>query len=99
MDRAGNLYIADINNFRIRKVSGGIITTVAGTVGSTPWGVAADSAGNVYACPIWAHSRLLKVAERKRANNPVGIDGSGLTSDSAWKPLQMTNAGASSFEL
>src|SRR5262249_3262828 len=26
VDPAGNLYIADINNFRIRKVSGGVIT-------------------------------------------------------------------------
>ena len=31
VDAAGNLYIADEYNHRIRKVSGGIITTVAGT--------------------------------------------------------------------
>jgi uncharacterized protein (TIGR03437 family) len=63
LDSAGNLYISDRNNFRIRKVSRGIITTVAGngsfgfsgdggpatsaSLGSTA-GIALDSAGNLY---------------------------------------------------
>ncbi len=62
VDSAGNLYIADQNNFRVREVSSGVITTVAGNggVGSTgdngpataasmwPNSVALDSAGNLY---------------------------------------------------
>ena len=63
VDSAGNVYIADTDNNRIRRVSGGIITTFAGngTFGfsgdggpatearlTSPRGVAADSAGNVY---------------------------------------------------
>ena len=63
VDSAGNLYIADTGNNRIRKVSNGVITTIAGSGAqgysgdggpatiaalSVPTGVAVDSAGNVY---------------------------------------------------
>ena len=52
VDSAGNLYIADSGNNRIRKVSNGVITTVSGGgVGaqlSNPTGVAVDSSGNLY---------------------------------------------------
>jgi uncharacterized protein (TIGR03437 family) len=62
-DSSGNLYIADALNQRVRKISGGTITTVAGngTAGFSgdkaaatsaelryPSGVALDSAGNLY---------------------------------------------------
>ena len=63
LDPAGNLYIADTDNRRIRKVSNGIITTVAGNgvdgaagdggpAGSAelsdPYALAIDAAGNLY---------------------------------------------------
>ena len=64
VDATGNIYIADSNNGRVRKVSpGGIITTVAGngTLGYSgdngvatsaelrdPQGVAVDGFGNIY---------------------------------------------------
>jgi uncharacterized protein (TIGR03437 family) len=47
VDAAGNIYIADYFNNRVRKVSNGVITTVTASV-SLPAGVAADAAGNVY---------------------------------------------------
>jgi sugar lactone lactonase YvrE len=75
LDTAGNLYIADGNNSRIRKVDGsGIITTVAGNGASGfsgdsgpataasldfPQGVALDTAGNLY---IGDSNRIRKVA-------------------------------------
>ncbi len=64
VDSSGNLYIAEINNHRVRKVTtGGIISTVAGTGAADyggdgglaalaqlhqPQGVAVDSAGTIY---------------------------------------------------
>ncbi|MEI9971294.1 MAG: IPT/TIG domain-containing protein [Ignavibacteriota bacterium] len=63
VDSSGNLYIADFTNNRVRKVSGGSITTVAGNgiagyAGDAgpaanarlngPSGVAVDSGGNLY---------------------------------------------------
>ncbi len=63
MDTHGSLYIADAGNHRIRKVSNGVITTVAGngTLGysgdgglatiaqlNSPSGISVDSAGNLY---------------------------------------------------
>jgi sugar lactone lactonase YvrE len=70
LDPAGDLYIADWSNSRIRKVTAGVITTVAGggifpycpqktdSIGDgcpatdaalgSPYGVALDSAGNIY---------------------------------------------------
>ena len=52
LDTAGNLYIADFGNNRIRKVSNDVITTVsgggAGAQLSHPTGVAVDTSGNLY---------------------------------------------------
>lgn len=76
VDSAGNLYIADTQNHRVRKVSGGTIGTVAGTgtpgfagdggaAGSAqlnaPFGVALDSAGNLYIAEF-SNNRVRKVA-------------------------------------
>jgi sugar lactone lactonase YvrE len=63
VDGAGNVYVADTANETVRRITpGGVVTTLAGTVGSSgvadgtgttaqfshPAGMAADSNGNVY---------------------------------------------------
>ena len=70
IDRSGNLFIADTDNHRIRKIiiSTGVVSTVAGSgsVGSVnatstsasfyyPYGVAADISGNLFVADCWNH--------------------------------------------
>jgi uncharacterized protein (TIGR03437 family) len=76
VDSAGNLYIADYYNNRVRKVSGGTITTVAGNGNqgfsgdggpaasaslNFPGGVTVDSAGNLYIADV-NNNRIRKVS-------------------------------------
>ena len=77
MDKAGNIYIADFNNFVIRKISAaGVISTVAGnnTNGysgdggaatnatlSYPSDVALDGMGNLYICD--ANNNVIRMVD------------------------------------
>jgi sugar lactone lactonase YvrE len=76
LDAAGNLYVADTGNNLIRKITGGVITTVVGTFSggslldnvaalsaqlSAPTGLALDAAGNIYIADSGTH-RIRKVA-------------------------------------
>jgi uncharacterized protein (TIGR03437 family) len=84
VDGAGNIYIADTQNRRVRKVANGVITTVVGNglVGdggpasaalvSFPEGVAVDGAGSVYVAEFEAH-RIRKIA----GGNIASIAGNG----------------------
>jgi trimeric autotransporter adhesin len=87
VDSAGNLYIADTYNYRIRKVSpDGIITTIAGngTRGYSgdggkatkaqldrPNGVAVDPAGNIYIADTENH-RIRKVTPAGKITTVAG---------------------------
>ncbi|HWE49649.1 MAG TPA: SBBP repeat-containing protein [Bryobacteraceae bacterium] len=73
-DSSGNLYIADSGNYRIRKVTKGIITTVAGTgtvnlsgdngpaanAGFSASKIALDSSGNLYIADTF-NNRIRKI--------------------------------------
>jgi hypothetical protein len=71
VDSAGNVYVGDLYNYTIRKVTpGGAVTTLAGLAGSWgstdgtgnaarfdgPTGVAVDNEGNVYVADTFSHT-------------------------------------------
>ena len=69
-DSSGNLYVADTDNHRIRKISStGLVSTIAGngegsndlSVNSLK-GIAADSIGNLYVADI-NKNRIRKILE------------------------------------
>ena len=66
VDSAGDKAVTcDAGNNRIRKVTAGTITTVAGSVSgdlNTPLGVAVDSAGNIY-IPDAGNNRIREVSD------------------------------------
>ena len=96
LDGAGNLYIADADNNRIRKVdTSGTITTVAGTGTegfsgdggpatsaelSFPTGVAGDGAGNLYIADT-ANNRIRKVDTDGNITTVTGTRTPGFAGD------------------
>ena len=93
VDRHGNMYIADWQNHRIRKVSNGIITTVAGNglagysgdgsaamsaAFNNVYGVAVDSSGNLFIADH-DNNRIRKVSNgTSKKTGPVRGDSASL---------------------
>ena len=96
LDGAGNLYIADTHNQRIRKVdTTGTISTVAGSGASgfsgdggaataaqlyLPWGVAVDGAGNLYIADTH-NQRIRKVDTTGTISTVAGTGAWGFSGD------------------
>lgn len=98
LDSSGNLYIADTNNQRVRKIAGGIITTVAGTgeqgfAGDGQPALAAllDSPYSVAADPVSLGSFYIADTHNQRVRR---VNSSGVISTVAG-----TGAGASQAAL
>lgn len=106
VDGLGNLYIADSEDNRVRKVTpAGIITTVAGTgvAGSygdggpayvaqlnRPWAVAADAVGDIYIAD-YNNSRIRMVNTAGIITTIAGGAGPGYTGDGGPATLAMLN--------
>lgn len=96
VDTAGNLYIADLNNHRIRRVgTGGTITTVAGTGAAgysgdggaataallnSPFGVAVDASGRLHIADS-ANYRIRRVETNGTIATEAGTGTSGYGGD------------------
>ena len=86
-DATGNIFIADGNNFRVRRVDSetGIITTIAGvtmaesvqgsdTAPGAPWGIAVDTFGNVFFSDMdW--TRVWRIDAQTGITTPVASNG------------------------
>ncbi len=114
VDSAGNLYIADSENFRIRKVrSSGIITTVAGNGTSgysgdggaataaqlnQPSGVVRDSAGNLFIVDSGNHS-IRKMSPDGTITTMAGSGFGGYSGDGGAAVLPLRRGGGQRGEL
>lgn len=97
VDKAGNVYVADVNNYTIRKITAaGVVTTVAGEAGtrgnndgtgsgahfSFPQGVAVDGAGDVYVADT-NNFTIRKISSAGIVTTLAGVAGSRGSTDGA----------------
>jgi probable HAF family extracellular repeat protein len=90
VDTTGNVYVADINNSTIRKITpAGAVSTLAGLAGSPgstdgtgsaarfngPSGVAVDTTGNVYVADSYNHT-IRKITPAGAVSTLAGLAGS-----------------------
>jgi sugar lactone lactonase YvrE len=102
VDGAGNVYVADLGNHTIRKVTpAGVVTTLAGRPGNSgsadgrgsaaqfdnPYGVAVDSAGNVYVADTW-NCTIRKVTPTGGVTTLAGLAGSPGNADGTGSAAQ-----------
>lgn len=94
MDSFGALYVTDAGNQRIRKIAGGLITTVAGSIKGflgdggpaisarldTPEGIAVDGAGNLYIADS-SNGRIRKVDTTGTITTIAGTGDFGFAGD------------------
>ncbi len=79
LDGAGNLFVADSGNQRIRKITpAGVVTTLSG-VALYLWDIAVDAVGNIYCAS--ADDTIRKVSPAGRVSILAGVPGSRGSAD------------------
>ena len=104
VDSAGNVYVSDSSNFRIRKITpAGLVSTLAGssTRGNAdgtgalaqfdaPQGIAVDDAGNVYVAEYFNHT-IRKISPAGVVTTLAGSNGLSGTADGAGSAARFNN--------
>lgn len=94
VDSAGNIYVADVHNNRVRRISNGVVTTVAGGGSAIPGdggpatnaflfapnGVAVDAAGNLYIADS-GNNRVRMVSASGTITTLAGTGTAGFSGD------------------
>jgi uncharacterized protein (TIGR03437 family) len=95
LDSSGAFYVADTKNHRVRKIAGGVVTTIAGDGESgfggdqgaaladrlsSPRGVALDRAGNIYVADTGNH-RVRRISPDGRIVTVAGTGTAGFSGD------------------
>ena len=88
-DDHGNIYVTELNNHTLRKITpGGVVTTLAGQAASPgsadgngaaarfsqPWGIALDRQNNIYVCDT-GNNTIRKITQAGVAATVVGSPG------------------------
>jgi sugar lactone lactonase YvrE len=102
VDSTGNLYVADTNNFTIRKITpAGVVSTVAGLTGtsgisdgagsaarfSSPEGVTVDGSGNLYVADTNNHT-IRKITPAGAVTTLAGLAGTSGDGDGSGSVAQ-----------
>jgi hypothetical protein len=106
VDPLGNVYVADVNSNRVRKITpDGVVTTLAGTGAvsslngsgsaatfNAPAGIAIDPSGNIYVSEYYGHN-IRKITQTTIScnGNPLTLSAGGGTSYSWTGPQNITN--------
>jgi sugar lactone lactonase YvrE len=101
LDAVGNVYVPDLYNHRIRKITpSGVVTTIAGSGSESvadgtgtnalfgqPTGIASDSFGNLY---VASNHRIRKITLSPSLPGPLPV------CDSTWHHIALSYSGSSS---
>ena len=91
IDKAGNVYTANLNSNNVSKITPDGTSTVLGTTGNRPYGIAIDGAGNVYTANSGSNnvSKITPsgistiLATSGNPSGPLGVSPRGIAIDGA----------------